>query len=72
MGKVYKCYKIAISEDFSGVHIDIVSQNNCYWITGFELINPENCIDLDILFETLFYFYITYCCFYREKRYYNY
>ena len=33
------------------------------------LINSENCIELDILFETLFYFYVTYW-FYREKRYY--
>ena len=72
MEKVYKYYKVAISEDSYRVHIDSVTQNNCFWITGFELINPESCLDLDTLFETLLYFYITCCCFYREKVYYNY
>ena len=56
--KIYKYYKIAASEDSYRVRSDTVAQNTCYYITGFELINLEYCIDnLDILkFETLFYF----------------
>ena len=30
MKKVYKYYETAVSEDSDGVHIDTVSQNNCY------------------------------------------
>ena len=56
--KAYQYYKIAASEDSYRVRSDTVAQNTCYYITGFELINLEYCIDnLDILkFETLFYF----------------
>ena len=36
MEKVYKYYKIAASEDPYRVHIDTVSQNYCYQITGFQ------------------------------------
>ena len=30
MEKVYKYYKIAVSEDSYGVRIDTMPQNNCY------------------------------------------
>ena len=58
MEKVYEHYETGDSEDSYRGRSDAVAQNNCYKITGFELINPEHCIDLlDILkFKTLFYF----------------
>ena len=65
MENVYKYYETAASEDSYRVRSDTVAQNNCYEITGFELINPEYCIDLSNILKFERTLFLT--CFYCEK-----
>ena len=44
--KTVKYQDTVTSKDSCKVHIDTVSGYISYRITGFELTNPENCIDL--------------------------
>ena len=55
-----------INKIFNIVQHTLAVSEDCYRVRIDVKINPENCIDLEILFERLYYFYIAYC-FYREK-----
>ena len=64
--KTVKYQDTVTSKDSCKVHIDTVSGYISYRITGFELTNPENCIDLMYIRIWNVIFFLTYR-FYCEK-----